>query len=50
MRRDTRAVAVDSVRRGVAGVELRLDADALRDASPTLADLRVRDAQGADVP
>jgi len=89
MRRDTRAVAVDSVRCGVAGValllatttvvgaqpakeaptgwafrkpitlpalarpglvELRLDADVLRDASPTLADLRVRDAQDADVP
>lgn len=30
-------------------VELRLDADVYRDASPTLADLRVRDAYGADV-
>jgi hypothetical protein len=31
-------------------VELRLDADVQRDALPTLADLRVRDAYGADVP
>jgi hypothetical protein len=30
-------------------VELRLDADVFRDASPTLADLRVRDAHGSDV-
>jgi hypothetical protein len=30
-------------------VELRLDADVVREASPTLADLRVRDAHGTDV-
>jgi hypothetical protein len=30
-------------------VELRLDADVFRDASPTLADLRVRDGHGTDV-
>jgi hypothetical protein len=31
-------------------VELRLDPDVLRDASPTLTDLRIRDAHGAEVP
>jgi hypothetical protein len=31
-------------------VELRLDTDVTREASPTLADLRVRDDTGADVP
>lgn len=31
-------------------VELRLDADVAREASPTLADLRVRDGYGAEVP
>src|SRR5688500_4055011 len=31
-------------------VELRLDADVVRDAAPTLADLRLRDDRAVDVP
>jgi hypothetical protein len=34
---------------GPAFVELRLDADVVRESTPTLADLRVRDDSGADV-